>query len=214
MTQPDKKLQNRWEKKLKKCGLGIVQPLTDNSEGEMQVVTNGRIDKMTALRKKVDGNDRFMDAHQIMKISTKEREVPEWALNDGEVQRILLVLFPSWKTHSRQRKRAGIYARIIHLYWRMKLPETVVTREMGISKILLDRKIQTLTRTAKGLNNRGVPRKRGVSHQTPPVGSTETNNVTIQSPPLLRAGNGGNGEDRTPKAEVQMPQAGELRGSE
>lgn len=207
MTQPDRKLQEKWEKRLKKRGLGLVQPMTDNSEGEMLVSMSGTTDDMLALRKKVDSGDRFMDAHQVTKVRSIERMIPEWAMNDKEVQRLLLLAFPKLKTRLRQRKRAGIYVRIIHLYWRMRLPYPVVAKELGISEVSLKRKIQILTRHGEGLNAHGHPRKR-VTPPTPLEGSPETTNGSIKSPPLLRTGNGGNGEDGTPQTQVPMPKDG------
>jgi hypothetical protein len=217
MTQIDPKLQRRWERILKTRGLGIVQPMTDNSEGEMaQVELSERslhgdgkdTRKWDKLRGKIDGSDGFMGGHQITKIRSMEREVPEWSLNDSEVQRILLLAFPKLQTRPRQRARAGMYARIIHLYWRMKLPQTIVAREMGISEMLLRRKIQTVARLARGLDNKGAPRKRGVTPPTPGEGTTEGRHETIKGPFLHRAGDGSNGEDGTPQKDVPMPQAG------
>ena len=214
MTQPDAKLQTKWEKRLKKAGLGIVQPMTDNSDGEMGEVPlkphansrvlnhaaageQHRID-MARLRNTVDGSEGFMEGHQITKVATKERVVPEWAMSNKEVQRILLMAFPKLATNPRQRKSAAIYTRIIYLYWRMKLPVTIVGREMGMDKVTLDRKIQILNRLAKGLTPSGTPRKRGVSQPTPCEGTTEGRHETVQSSLLHRAGNGSDGEDGTP----------------
>jgi hypothetical protein len=211
MTQ--NKLEAKWERRLKKYGLGVAQPMTDHSEGEMADVPlgvnhpRGLSEKHMRLRATIDSSDRFMDAHQITKVRSMDREIPEWALSNKEVQRILLLAFPTLKTNPRQRARASMYNRIIYLYWRMRLPYTIVAREMGMSEVLLKRKIQTLTRLAKGLDNHGVPRKRHPSNK-PVEGTTEGSNETIKSPLLHRAGDGSNGEDGTPpQKNVQMPKS-------
>jgi len=169
MTQSDAKLQNRWEKILKARGLGISQPMTDNSEGNMAQPEpskrsfhgNGKdMRKWDTLRNKLDGSDGFMEGHQIMKVATKEREVPEWALSNKEVQRVLNCAFPKLKTRAAQKRKAAIWARIIYLYYRMEQPRQVVAREMDLTKEELNHYIQYITFAERGLNLRGRPRKR------------------------------------------------------
>lgn len=214
MKQPDKKLLEKWEKRLKKAGLGVVQPLTDHSDdGESLLNMAGSTDEMSALRKKVDGSDRFMEAHQIMKVATKDRVVPEWALNDKAVQRILLLAFPKLKTCPRQHARAGIYVRIIHLYWRMKLPLPVVAKEMKLTEMLTKRKILAITRLAGGLTTFGGVRKR-VTHLTPLEGNTEGRHETVQSTLLHNSGDGSNGEDGAAQENVPLPQGSGLPDGE
>lgn len=168
-----KKLQAKWDRILAKKGLSICQPIVDNSEGEMaefdqktyannNVVNHGspsdarRIDR-NRLRGKVDGSDLFMSAHQIKKVRTREREVPVWVLSDAEVQKVLLRSFPNLNTNLKQRKAAGRWARIIHLYYRMKRPNSQVAKEMGVTVNALKMTLKGIRRVARGrrFDNRG-----------------------------------------------------------
>ena len=221
MTQPDAKLQAKWERILRERGLGVYQPMTDNSEGEMASVehkasTKGReggrgrgndLD-FVKLRSKLDGSDGFMEGHQITKVRAMTREIPEWSLSNAEVQRVLLTAFPNLKTRFRQGKRAGRWARIIYLYYRMNLPRQIVAKEMKMGEDTLKTTIRNISRVANGLTVMGGKRL----HATPPTpseGTTEGRHETIKGPLLHRAGNGSNGEAGTPKEkEVPLPQAG------
>ena len=163
------KQAKRWEDKLRKAGLGVAQPLTDNSEGEMAQMDSlsSYADDFTKLRTRVDGGDSFMTGHQIMKARQPEKEIPEWAMSDIEVRRILLTAFPkSEDAWSSQRKNAGIWMRIIQLYYRMGLPSQQVAKEMKISQVLVKR---TLVRIG-AIATRKVTKSRGrkkVSSPTP-----------------------------------------------
>jgi hypothetical protein len=50
------------------------------------------------LRGKVDRNDQFMTGCSIRKIRQTPRNVPRWTLDNAEVQKVLLRVFP--KLHS------------------------------------------------------------------------------------------------------------------
>jgi len=174
MTNPNNTDPKYWERQLKRYGLSIYQPMTDNSEGEMAEsaqttnheslywkASKGHRD-MAHLRTTVGGEEGFMYGHQITKVRKMEREIPEWALSNTEVQRILLTAFPRLKRNARQAAKAGVWARLIYLYYRMKQPRQVVARELGIDEKLLNRWIQSINFTQRGLNNAGKPRKKRV----------------------------------------------------
>ena len=172
MTQPDAKLVAKWEKRLKKGGLGIVQPLTDNSEGEIQLSMGTHDDDLFILRNKIDSGDRFMQAHQITKVRSKEREIPDWVFDNKEVQRVVLTSFPKLKVHALQKAKAARWVQLIYLYYRMGLPLQVVAKEMSVSKPLIKRWLQSINRAERGLTNaNGKPRR--VTSPTPLEGTTE-----------------------------------------
>jgi len=112
---------------------------------------------MQNLRKRMDGNDNFMNAFQIKKIRTRERVIPAWTLNDKEVQKILSRVFPKLKTHSASKKAAGRWARVIHLYYRMQMANSQVAKEMGMNLNTLKMVLKGIRRIAKGwrADNRG-----------------------------------------------------------
>ena len=162
----NKKLQQKWEKKLQKYGLGIDQPLTDNSEGEMADFTpvvvrgNAKNQDTARLRSSIDSDDLFMGAHQITKVREREREIPEWVMRNAGLQNILLLAFPRMHTHKKERKKAGVWARALYLYYRMRLPRQIVAKEMKIELSDLNNIIQRTGFLSQGLTKMGKVRKR------------------------------------------------------
>lgn len=177
----DKKLQDKWEKKLQKLGLGVYQPMTDNSEGELAEVdsmsSNTKNPDHARLRTMMDGSDQFLNGgFEIKSVRTIDREIPEWAVNDKEVQRILKTAFPKLSLkHPTSKKekvefkkriaKAGRWARIIYLYYRMELPRQIVAKEMGLSEPSIKSALQHINNVAKGLTARG--NKRSATPPTP-----------------------------------------------
>jgi len=189
-----------WERQLKKYGLGGYSSgvgggggMTDNSDGEMADTRSSASEQFAQLRIRIDGNDNFMGGHQIMKVQTKERVIPEWAFSNKEVSRILKTAFPKMDAGGRigksQRTRAGKWAQLIHLYYRMGLPYQIVTKEMGMDYVLMRRWVQKINFVAKGLTIDGKPRRRHTSNA--PVRDPGERNEHIESALLPTAGTGG-----------------------
>jgi hypothetical protein len=173
----DKKLQRDWEKKLEKRGLGIYQPVvTDNSRGETVITTGGETDIHKQLRKGIDGGDQFMDAFQIAKIRTIDRELPEWAMNNKRVQEVLLVAFPTLKRTKASRKKAARWASVIYLYYRMGLPQQVVMKELKLTKPAF----KTICQRVEAIIKNGVSRdsKQNATPPTPREGLGEKGDET------------------------------------
>ena len=84
-------------------------------------MSNKDRDSSHQLRKHLDSDDPFMSAgHQILVERQQERVCPEWAKSDTKIQEILLRSFPKLKqAGSQDEKRAGRWARVIQLYFRM-----------------------------------------------------------------------------------------------
>lgn len=147
----DRELQKKWEKRLQHHGLGIDQPMTDNSEGELEQASSMpsvRGDKHpdhARLRTMVDSNDSFITGgFEVKKVRSLEREIPEWALNDIELRKVLLAVFPKLsftppkekkakREYQRRIEKAGRWVRVIHLYYRMELPQQIVMKETGLT---------------------------------------------------------------------------------
>ncbi len=209
-----------WEKQLKKYGLGIYQPITDNSKGEMGETNPDvfkRANQHTHDHKQtfvdlrtigIDGSDQFMDGHQIMKVQTKDRVIPEWAFNRAEIARILLTAFPKMQMNTSvgksQRARAGKWARLIHLYYRMGQPQQIVSKELGIDPVLFKRWVQKIKFVEQGLTIDGKPRRRHLPDML--VRDPGERNEHIESALLPTAGTGGTREGGTTSEILPMPQ--------
>lgn len=105
---------------------------------------------MARLRGRMDGNDGFMTAHQIKKIRTRERDIPAWTLNDKEVRKVLLRSFPKLRTDNAQAIRAGRWMRLIHLYYRVQMSNTQVSKEMGMTLNATKMALKSIRRVARG----------------------------------------------------------------
>ncbi len=105
---------------------------------------------MQKLRRKMDGDDGFMSAHQIKKIRTRERDIPAWALNDAEVRKVLLRAFPGLHKNQTEARRAGRWTRLIHLYYRVQMSNSQVAKEMGERLNSIKMTLKSIRRVARG----------------------------------------------------------------
>ncbi len=121
---------------------------------------------MQKLRRKMDGDDGFMSAHQIKKIRTREREIPAWTLNDKEVQKVLLRAFPGLHKNPSITKRAGRWARIIHLYYRVQMSNSQVAKEMGGTLSSIKTLLRSIRRVAQNKRARDA-KPRGLRPRWP-----------------------------------------------
>ncbi|SRR6266436_1289362 len=177
LTPKEEKVQLKFDKRLEDFGLGVLQPITDNSEGEMSEVAqiqykskNNNHGDMVRLRNKVDGSEQFMSGHQLMKIRSLEREIPEWALNSNKIQEIIERSFPNWRSKKAHMISAGRWVRIIYLYYRMQMPLQFVSKEMGMTKNALKMVLKGIRRIVNGrrFDNRAIsqrPRGRPKNHK-------------------------------------------------
>ena len=114
-------------------------------------------DDYARLRRLVDGDDQFMSGYRIAKIRTREREIPEWTLNDKEVQKVLLRAFPAQHKNFIAKQRADTWARIIYLYFRMQMSASGVAREVQMTTKNVELAVARIRRVARGhrADNRG-----------------------------------------------------------
>ena len=113
------------------------------------------------LRGKIDGDDQFFEGHQILKIRRRERIVPEWALNDDAVRKLLDQAFPDWRVNKLQRRRASRWMWAIHLYHRLRMPHNQVAEEMSIDYRALVSLLRNIKRASRGLKANGKGPKLG-----------------------------------------------------
>lgn len=158
-----------WERVLASYGLGIDQPLTDNSDESATNESPEAVgDDFLQLRRKIDKGDRFMEAHEIKKTRGRDRESPEWTSNNIRVREVLLRAFPKLYVNQTQKKKAGRWVRVIFLYHRMRLPLQVVAKEMGMTKNALRMLNRSMNWVAQGLRADGSG-KRSMTPPIPPV---------------------------------------------
>lgn len=111
------------------------------------------------------GNDQFMqNGHQIINSNRANagprRKNAAWAASDAEVQALLANAFPKWKTDENQRKRAGRWARVIHLYFRSGMSYGDVAAEMNLPKRHVEYLVRSIYRVHAGRRANGTGFKR------------------------------------------------------
>lgn len=105
------------------------------------------------LRTKIDGDDPFMaGGHQIVKVRSREKEVPAWANSNLETQKLLLRTFPKLATDPRQRKSAARWGLIIHLFYRVNLTTGQIAEELGTKPSTVKLVLQHIRRAARGVS--------------------------------------------------------------
>ena len=104
----------------------------------------------------MDGKEQFMrSGHQILVERKHKKKIPKWAQDDKQVQKIILRSFPKWRTDTRQSQRAGRWARIIQLYFRLGRTHGQIAEEMKISYDSVRSLIRAIKRVAKGKRTDG-----------------------------------------------------------
>lgn len=118
---------------------------------------------MAKLRGRVDGDDGFMNAHQIKKVRVLigQKDTPVWASSDTEVRKILLRSFPKLATNRAQRRAAARWTQAIVLVYRMSLPYNHAALEMDITVGALRSMLRNIRRSARGQRANGSGAKNG-----------------------------------------------------
>lgn len=142
-------------------GTGYNKRTNEHSQGGTGVIPKERYEMI--LDYLVPSRDMGEEGFQIIKIRGISRDIPEWMMSDREVSKLLLRSFPTLGINLSQRKRAGRWARVIHLHYRMKLPRQIVAEEMNISQATLESLTRSITRASKGLRANGSGKRREVS---------------------------------------------------
>jgi hypothetical protein len=112
-------------------------------------------DTLGQLRKVMDGNDSFMQGHQIYKIRRIKKSVPDWARSNKEVQKILLRSFPKLADDVRQRNRAATWALVIHMYFRVNCTHREISKQIKKPISSVKSTIRAIKRAAIGLRANG-----------------------------------------------------------
>lgn len=130
---------------------------------------------MKKLRRKMDGDDGFMSAHQIKKVRVLigQKDTPVWAANDIEVRKILLRAFPKLGSNKVQRQSAARWSQAITLVYRLGMPYNHAAAEMGLKVGTLRSLLRNIRRVALGLRSDTSKKRIGKkgrpkSNATPP----------------------------------------------
>lgn len=113
------------------------------------------------LRGTFDTKESFMTGgYQTLRpraVRQSDRVAPAWATSDEAVRKILLSAFPKLQTHAGQRERAGRWAEIIHLYFRLKMSSGQIATHTELKRKTVENTIASIRRVAGGrmANNRG-----------------------------------------------------------
>jgi hypothetical protein len=149
-----------WEEILGRETLSVKQLGLDDSEiVESPIVLEPRVTRKKSnnnkdfeqLRTKMDKDDPFISGgHQIKKIRTRKKDVPLWATNNVETRKLLLRAFPKLKTSPLQRKRAGRWAAVITMFYRMNMANSQIAAELKTKRSTIDLILQRIRWCAKG----------------------------------------------------------------
>jgi len=101
-----------------------------------------------------------MTGFQVGQARTYKKKWPRWVMNDPEVARVIQVAFPKWRTDERQRKGAGRWVYVLHLYYRMNYTMKDIGEELGVPTstvrgVVQRAKLVSLGRRSNGSGARG-----------------------------------------------------------
>jgi hypothetical protein len=126
------------------------------------------------LRRVVDGNDPFMQGHDVRGGAMAShasrcgqmQESDPWAFDNKLVRELIDRVFPEWRTDARQYKQSTAWIGIIQLYFRVCLTASVVAiqmRKSGFRKVGakdVEDYVRRIRQAARSQGNtKGKPRK-------------------------------------------------------
>ena len=122
------------------------------------------------LRRVLGGNDPFTNhGHQIVVLRKRKRISPEWVRSNAKIREVLLRAFPKLAINQKQRDHAALWARIIHLYFRLQWTHRQVADELDMNPATVHNMINGIRRVStgkradtnkpRGVRKRGRPKK-------------------------------------------------------
>lgn len=150
------------------------------------------------LRTQLDGNEGFVSGgHGIISTAgasihaSRMKRVPVWALNDEELKKILLNVFPKMLIVEKQKISAMLWLKIVYLYWRAGLTRAQVAHETGKTESQIRDALNRIKRAAngeqarngktrlRGQRPRGRPKKNGASIDATSVGNNGNGHISL-----------------------------------
>lgn len=130
------------------------------------------------IRKVVDSNEIFATSHgeEAPRREHGLKKIPAWTKSDAEIRKLLCRVFPKLAHHSRQRKAAALWLRIIYLYFRIGMTRGQIVDEIHMSNEAVRTILKRIRFAAAG-------KSRGYGHH-PPAPYTKRGRHTKFSPPI------------------------------
>lgn len=153
-----------WEKKLDMAVLKpeeeeeFVPTPDENIRANVYKSSDNHPD-LEQLREKFDGSDFFMSSgHQIIKIRSQARKIPERMQTIEGMKEVLEESFPNWKTNIKQRQRLSRWLSVAYLSYRVGLSQTQVAAETRLQPDTVKSILKRLRRVSMGIraNNTGL----------------------------------------------------------
>lgn len=92
-----------------------------------------RKESLASFRTVLDGNDSFVMGHGTYVTRQHKKKIPTALKTEAGVKNLLSKMFPHMATDSKQRFRAGQWARVIQLHYKFHYSERMTAEEMGVS---------------------------------------------------------------------------------
>jgi hypothetical protein len=153
------RLSKKWEKKLAKYGLALSQLESQDVQMRAQPLGTGiqtyqfdsELDKPWALR--ILNTVAFEETKRMHLISVRdyERPIPDWALNDESLQRLIQAMYPNLHRNMKQFRRASVTISIIYRYFRVMDSPTEIASDLGISPEALKFRLARIRKLAPKL---------------------------------------------------------------
>jgi DNA-binding NarL/FixJ family response regulator len=120
------------------------------------------VDVHGQLRGTMDGGDSLVSGgHQVLRTAgatqhaKRLQRIPVWANDDAQVQAILNLHFPKWRTDATQTTRAAQWAFIITHYFRMGETSARIADSLGKTDKYVRDKVRRIYQAAEGKNAQG-----------------------------------------------------------
>jgi len=116
-----------------------------------------------------DGHFQIHGTRGELRYGHKYQSPPLWAVDDEQLQALLLRVFPKLESDKNQREHAGKWVHVIYLFYRTQLSTGHVAEKMKVSKQAARSILHRVRNAAAGLRTDGKPRaaKRGEKHCKP-----------------------------------------------
>ncbi len=151
--------RKKWESILAKYGLSLVQlkkqdlqtrtllPTVDFQPHQFDCELDGAW-KLRALNKiSYEETARF----HLVSVRNYHRQVPDWALSNVCIQRLLLLIYPNlWKDY-RQLRAAMLVNAMLYRYFRLLEPDSLIAADLGLTRKALKFRIHHLRTIAPKL---------------------------------------------------------------
>lgn len=119
-------------------------------------------------------NRLFDDDHtchagfQIGSVRKTKKKVPDWAVSNKRIAKLLLRVFPKLATSEGQRRRAARWAAVIYLSYRAGLSDRTIADQLGGTRYSIKQCRYRASLAAAGFSTGGaLPKRRGRPNKIP-----------------------------------------------